>query len=136
MAYTTLILVVIFGVYWGNVNDRLNTSNQCALLKNECFFSTQKGEFRLKFEQTPIAEEELKIAFNIPDGLTVHHAHIQGINMYMGRIPVLFEDGLPENTAVTFLGSCNLVEMQWVLTIEYDVDGIRDSVQVFFSTYQ
>lgn len=136
IAYILLTFGVVAGVYWANVNNELNIGDECTLLKNECVFLTSKGEFRLKFEQEPVAEEELAILFDMPDGVIVKSAQVQGVNMFMGKTPVLFEEGLPENTAVTFLGSCNLAEMKWVLTVDYEIDGTQDSVSVFFSTYQ
>ncbi len=136
MVYILLVLALVFGVYLANVNEELNTSSTCTLLKNECHFSTPKGQFWLKFEQTPVAEEELNIFFGTPEGIKVKNAYIEGVNMYMGKTPVIFEDGLPANTAVTFLGSCNLEEMQWALYVETKVDAKSELFRIDFSTYQ
>jgi hypothetical protein len=55
----------------------------------------------------------------------------------MGKTPVLFENEGNSELAVTFLGSCNLQEMQWILNVEVKNDATEEVAlrQFTFQTY-
>ena len=118
------------------VNGKLNLTNECILLKNECSFQTEFGEVWLRFAQTPVVEVELYIDFKLPEAVQIENSFIMGKEMYMGRTAVLFEEDNPSGDAVTFLGSCNLPEMEWVLTLNYKAGDQKGSLSVYFSTSQ
>ncbi|MGB3726952.1 MAG: hypothetical protein WA981_14440 [Glaciecola sp.] len=121
-----------------SVNNTLTTSESCVLTNNKCTFSIDEQILRIEFSQTPIAEEELYIKFYTDSAWSVQNAFVQGINMYMGKTPVLFEK--PDNfeDGVIFLGSCNLAEMHWQMTINLSNKKTANTkvLTVLFTTLQ
>ncbi len=113
-----LVFTAFAGVYFGNVNEKLNKSNECLLDSLACHYEFEGKYFSLIFEQVPQTEEELFIRFDLPENYRVKNAWIEGINMYMGKSPVIFDDS-PQR-GVTFLGSCNLDTMQWALYVKLE----------------
>lgn len=89
------------------------------------------------FEQQPITEEELFLVFDLDDSSSIVSAWVEGTDMYMGKTPVLFEDPLKPLQAVTFLGSCNLQEMQWQLNVKVKNNATAEValIQLYFYTY-
>ena len=63
---------------------------------------------------------DLSLKFSLP--ILSLQAHIEGVSMYMGKIPVMFEpfNNSPGNyQATTILGRCNDDEMQWRLVVSW-----------------
>ncbi|WP_395343238.1 hypothetical protein PN836_002955 [Ningiella sp. W23] len=91
----------------------------------------------VSFEQTPVSEEELFLNFELPETVKIEDIWIEGVNMYMGKTPVLFEDENAPNRGVTFLGSCNLDEMQWQLKVQLSVNSKQGqhTLALPFNTY-
>ncbi len=112
--------MLIFGIYLGYVNTSLNNEAECNLTNSACNVSLGEQYLSVRFLQTPVAEEELLLEFDMPPNYHIDKAWIEGINMYMGKTPVMFEDANSKNRGVTFLGSCNLQEMQWRLFVELE----------------
>ncbi len=129
---------MIFGVYLSNVSSSLTASGNCDLTSDACAPLVFNQTVRVNFEQPPVAEEELFLQFSQNDGLSIQNVWIEGVNMYMGKTPVLFEDPSQTGRAVTFLGSCNLSEMQWALyaNIKNNATSEVALVKFTFSTYQ
>ena len=92
------------------------------------------------FTQSPIVEEELFIVFESPERFQIKRAWIEGDNMYMGKTPILFENANKPNLGLTFLGSCNLAEMKWLLFVELIDTELKDAENIVlsasFSTHQ
>lgn len=133
-----LIFIAIFGVYLGNVSNSLNFSDSCDLTLNACEQHAFNERVRAKFEQAPITEEELFITFSSSESISIQNAWVEGVNMYMGKTPVLFEDPSQAERAVIFLGSCNLQEMQWQLNVNVKNNATSEValLQYKFYTYQ
>ena len=82
-----------------------------------------------------LTEEQLDIAVTLPDNLTITSARIEGINMYMGVIPVVLkQQGKNEWAGWFMLGSCSEPQMQWQLLIQ--LNGYAAPVSVRFTTTQ
>lgn len=91
----------------------------------------------MEFEQSPIVEEELYINFSLDERWILEKTWLEGVNMYMGKTPLMFEDANNSTRGVTFLGSCNLAEMQWRMYVqvrEKDTDN-TEILTASFSTY-
>ncbi|MFC4699436.1 hypothetical protein ACFO4O_04600 [Glaciecola siphonariae] len=136
--FIALLCAAIYGVSVSYVNESLIKNNDCDITASECVFSAFNRPVSVKFEQAPVAEEELFIRFELSDDIVVQNSWIEGVNMYMGKTPVLFESAQDNNRAVTFLGSCNLSEMHWVMFIELKNNATGEVAlkQATFSSYQ
>ena len=67
-------------------------------------------------------------------GVKIVNAWIEGVNMYMGKTPIIFEQ--TPSVGITFLGSCNLPEMKWRINIEaQNNEGEINHYSAFFYTY-
>lgn len=94
-------------------------SGPCQLQQRDCAFDVagQLGSISLSPRPIPI-EEPLTISLHLPTGSELISAHIEGVNMYMGRIPVIAEQQNGQIiTAVSYLGSCSEPNMQWRLVL-------------------
>jgi hypothetical protein len=135
----TILLLsgVFYGIYYANVTDSLKNMGNCDITASTCVTTVFEQPFSVTFNQAPITEEELFLTFEISTRLSIEKAWIEGVNMYMGKTPVLFENAKKLEQAVTFLGSCNLAEMQWLLHVEIKNNATNKvALRVFtFSTY-
>jgi hypothetical protein len=79
---------------------------------------------------TPIqTEEEILLTISVPEGIVVSATWVEGVNMYMGKTPVI-----PENDHyTTFLGSCNLATMEWQLNI--NTKNKSDQLETYLVTF-
>ena len=114
-----LLLALIFGVYLSNVNKVLLVDGICDITVSSCKFEALDQVVSVSFEQKPVPEEELSLNITLPERLEIQTAWVEGINMYMGKSPVIFENPSNAGEGIVFLGSCNLSEMQWRLLIEF-----------------
>jgi hypothetical protein len=136
--FVSALILVFVGIYLSNVNKPLNSKGECDITSDTCSIPVFDSQLSVKFEQVPQTEEELYLNVDLGRGLSVEQAWIEGVNMYMGKTPVLFEDPTHPSRAVTFLGSCNLTEMQWRLHLKIKKDGSEElsSLSVEFSTFR
>jgi len=133
----TLIFIVVLGLLYNNVNKPLTTNDACTISEKMCIISQENVTIRIEFDQRPIVEEELFVNFELNDDWTIEKTWIEGLNMFMGKTPIMFEDANNNKRGVTFLGSCNLAEMQWIMYIQIkqkDTDNTQ-LLTASFSTY-
>lgn len=118
--FISLVIVVFFGANWANVTKSLISGQECQLRDNACFFSNDDMELSIEFMQAPVVEEELTLNFTFSDNVLVQGAWIEGVNMYMGKTPVIINtlNYRSPLTGITFLGSCSQASMQWRLMLE------------------
>ncbi|MBB1333242.1 MULTISPECIES: hypothetical protein [unclassified Pseudoalteromonas] len=69
-------------------------------------------------EQQITPETPFEIHLSLPSTLLVHSAKLEGITMYMGYIPVLFEPRNDILVAQGMVGICSERNMTWKLTLE------------------
>lgn len=137
IVFLSLVFIAVLGIYIPNVNNSLNNNDQCLLTNTNCSFNTNTFNFSMTFNQKPIIEEELFINFNISSGYKIKNAWIEGVNMYMGKTPVIFTEPTDKSNveAVTFLGSCSQANMNWQLFIEVESPEEKSKTySVYFST--
>jgi hypothetical protein len=122
IVFAILVIAVFIGIYFSNVNKSLTNTAQCSLHNNTCLFSNETLDLTVVFKQTPIVEEEIFIDFTLSRDFIVKQAWIEGINMYMGKTPIMINKRTNGQviTGVTFLGSCSNPTMQWQLFVEVE----------------
>lgn len=118
------------------VNNSYNNEDKnsfCHLTDGACELTLTEGVMTVSLAGPLQPEEPLDITVNLPAELAIKQARIEGVNMYMGVIPVLLTE---QNDGVWsgwfMLGSCSEPQMQWQLLIQ--LDGYAAPVVVEFTT--
>ncbi len=130
---------------------------QCLPSQSQCVIATERGQFAVLFNLSPlVTETEFKIYLQqlseqgkVPAKLLSVSAHLEGKNMYMGKIPLFFEESVEhivktpheKNTRKVnalfitdaLLGSCSEKVMTWVLWLDLEllVEGKIEKQKVF-----
>jgi hypothetical protein len=149
--HKALILIIFVGLlmflYQHNVSSQYVNSNTCEVYAQKCSISLDQGQLSIDFPEQLVVEEMLNVHFTLPHGLEIEQVVIEGVNMYMGKLPVHFETFDAESVTQTgefFLGSCHLSTMQWQMlitlrTISSDSEQASNDdiiTRVLFSTQQ
>lgn len=126
-----LSIAFIFFIYICYYFYVSNTSEQsidydCHLENGTCLVSVMEQSHRVTFAPAPQIEEPLTLTITGPYAANIAMVHIEGVNMYMGKTPVVMEQQSDQQwQGWTMLGACTEPNMRWVLTISY-----RDQTQV------
>ena len=135
------ILIVACCVYWAKQElspSGLNSTSelkslQCNFVNSQCHFLLGQNEVIARFDNPPEVEEPITLSLSLPPDETIESAWIEGINMYMGKIPVLLES---DETGIWqgwfMLGSCSQPVMQWRMTLT--LKGRQTPAYLYFST--
>lgn len=120
------------GVYYKNVNSQGNLQKECDLTVEKCTFVYENNKIIVKFLSPIVTEEELLLSIDLPKELKLTKAWIEGVNMFMGKTPIMKED----IGYITFLGSCNLAQMQWrlILHIENQNGQVKTYSAAFYTS--
>jgi len=111
------ILVVIPLLLACNSESKKEVSHSSCIENKPCNYS---GGYGISLENELISpESEFTIEFNAPEKIKIHQAKLEGINMYMGSIPLTFEykEGMWQSSAM--VGACAEPIMQWRLTLDF-----------------
>lgn len=120
------LALLLFFAYLANQPDH-SVGNQCQLGRNGCEFSLGKGhKLRVEVGTFPLQlEETWPLILHYPTDWQLEEAWIEGVNMYMGKSPlILLTQGLEKTELEGFLGSCSEPKMRWRMVIR-----LRDSAQ-------
>ncbi len=101
---------------------------RCIASQTECNVVTKLANFSIKFSQHQLTDNiEAELPFTIElavidedkNSITNISAHMEGRDMYMGKVPVLFKQNGNKTTylAETMLASCSGGKMVWRLWI-------------------
>jgi hypothetical protein len=119
--YVALTIVVVMSVFFAKnyVNPTSVKDSFCDVTNQTCSFVLDGQTVSVYFQKPPQIEEQsiLHIEGIGPD--SIEGVSIQGVNMYMGTIPVVPDEKHQSKwTGWTFLGACSEPKMQWELLIE------------------
>ncbi|MCF2947068.1 hypothetical protein L0668_03050 [Paraglaciecola aquimarina] len=141
-----LIFSALVGVFlFLNQSPLNNSPNQCVVDENSyCSITLGQELVYVRFLQEIELEEELQVQISLPKSHFLRSAWVQGVNMYMGKTPVIInqkltiEGGEGENSyqGVLFLGACSEPNMRWQLIVQ--TKDLNQTTQVFlvnFKTY-
>lgn len=109
-----LIITVASGIYYKNVNEEQSSEEECDISAQMCTYADNNGKISINFLTKIAVEEEILLEIDLPRNVQLTEAWVEGVNMFMGKTPIIFENG----RYLTFLGSCNLQEMKWRLFIK------------------
>jgi len=111
------ILVVIPLLLACNSETKKEVAHSTCIENKPCNYS---GGYQISLENELITpEDEFIIKFNAPKHIEIKQAKLEGINMYMGSIPLFFEyeEGVWQTNAM--VGACAEPIMQWRLTLDF-----------------
>jgi len=130
--FVALLIISLSGVYYKNVNSPAPSQEKCDLSLGKCTFVYGDNEISVNFLSPIVTEEEILLTFELPADTILTKAWIEGLNMFMGKTPIIEEAG----RYVTFLGSCNLDRMDWQLNLMIEnKNGQVTSYSAVFHTY-
>ena len=66
--------------------------NSCNFVNETCEFLIDDRLAIATFSAMPEAEESVTVKLLVPEGEEIESAWIEGVNMYMGKIPVLLDN--------------------------------------------
>lgn len=129
--FVALLVISFAGVYYKNVNNSGASQENCDLNLGKCTFVYGDNKISVNFLSPIVTEEEVLLSLELPPNVKLTEAWIEGLNMFMGKTPVIEEAG----HYVTFLGSCNLDKMHWQLNMKVeDKNGQVSSYSAVFYT--
>ncbi|WP_088328556.1 hypothetical protein [Lacimicrobium sp. SS2-24] len=139
MVLSAVVLIALFSLSAWLQNPGKNTSvneGHCVLDQSDCEFKLGAEWGRVSLSPRPVPiEEPLNFVFYVPDQYRLESAHIEGVNMYMGRTVVFLDRQQAPVTGMSFLGSCREPSMHWKLVMEFSRDGNSFFRQLDFHTH-
>ncbi|AGP78173.1 hypothetical protein [Alteromonas mediterranea] len=119
-----------------NENVLINgIGNSCNFVNETCEFLIDGEVAIATFSTMPEPEESVTLKILIPENQEIESAWIEGINMYMGKIPVLLDnDGQGKWSGWFMLGSCSEPVMKWQLRL--NIEGKDNPHYLYFVTQQ
>ena len=109
--------------------------NSCNFVNETCEFLIDDGLAIATFSTIPEPEESVTVNLSVPEGIEIESAWIEGVNMYMGKIPVLLDsDDEGKWSGWFMLGSCSEPVMKWQLRL--NVKGTDSPSYLYFVTQQ
>jgi hypothetical protein len=131
--FVALLLISISGACYKYVTSTKTDHLECQIAVDSCTLLNESGAIRIKFLTAIETEEEMLLNIDLPKGLSLDEAWIEGVNMFMGKTPVMLEN----NQYITFLGSCSLSKMEWKLNLKIsDKNGLVQLYSAIFYTTQ
>ena len=113
--YSTLVLLFLL-IACNSESEKDVISSACKENK-PCNYS---GDYSIWLDNESISPEtEFIVKFKAPEQINIKQAKLEGVNMYMGSIPLMFEykDGVWQSKAM--LGACAEPIMQWRLRLDF-----------------
>lgn len=137
-----LVLMLVGAIYLAQKQVGLSTQlplhsnglgNQCEFVNLQCHFEIDNQPASASFNTSPVTEEAVTVYLSLPNGVQIESVWIEGINMYMGKIPVLAERlNAGEWEGWFMLGSCSEPEMRWLMRV--NIKGRSEPALLYFTT--
>ena len=122
-----LVAVCVFTAhqYQMSANRSSNSLHEigesCTFVNEHCEFLIHGRHAYAEFSEKVEPETSITVILNLPEGTQVESAWIEGVNMYMGKVPVLLEKKPNGEWSGWFmLGSCNESTMKWQLRLNIE----------------
>ncbi|NMH61031.1 hypothetical protein [Alteromonas ponticola] len=107
--------------------------NHCHFVNLECAIELDGQSINFSLSRAPTIEERIDVVISSENPFELEQAVIEGVNMYMGTLPVV-EEAVAEMTwrGWFMLGACSEPTMQWRMTIKFK--GQPQPAQLLFTT--
>lgn len=115
--FAALILVAV-SILTENTNNHTDNQLLCRLAGNSCKVVLPEGPLIVTMDRLPTVEEQIPLTLTLPDPLEISGAYVEGVNMFMGKIPVPLEQNDKQQWQGWFmLGACSQPSMQWRMVV-------------------
>lgn len=108
----------------------------CDLLQGTCVASVFLGTLRLHFVgEKVIPEQDFQLELELPQGIVVESSRVEGESMYMGWIPVQWQQHAENQyQATTRVGACHTRNMVWAVRLVLrNASGQTQTHRFFFT---
>lgn len=114
-------------------DDANEIGNRCTFVNGRCEFLIVGERAVAVFSEPVETETSITLTLSLPSNVTLESAWIEGVNMYMGKVPVLLEeDSTGKWTGWFMLGSCSEPIMRWQLRLNIEKQAAPS--YLYFST--
>ncbi|WNC66901.1 hypothetical protein RI845_10155 [Thalassotalea nanhaiensis] len=123
-----------------NSDNKQNTGQiYCDFSAGGCLKTRDFGVFELNASPNIIKSENeiffsLKSKLNQP--MKIRAAWIEGKDMFMGKIPLFFEQNNGSYHANTLIGACTEEQMIWTMLVEVQINDKIETLLFDFVSYQ
>lgn len=126
------IIIVIFAkqyIHENNTNHQSDIDGTCIFSENQCEVRWRDIVIEATLSPQVMVEEEITLTVLFSQPVTVESLYIEGVNMYMGKIPIIMDIQEKKHIQGWFmLGSCSEPAMTWRVSLK-----LKDRPQpVFF----
>ena len=129
----TAVAVGIANILGENNNYNPDNKTSCWLAGNSCEIELAEGTLTVVMDRLPTIEEQIPLTVTLPEGVQINSAYIEGVNMFMGKIPVpLKQENNRQWQGWFMLGACAEPTMQWQMVIK--IKNRPEPVWIFFTT--
>lgn len=96
----------------------------CTFVNEHCEFLIHGRHAYAEFSEKVEPETSITLVLDLPVGTKIESAWIEGVNMYMGKVPVLLENKHNGEWSGWFmLGSCNEEKNEMAIAVKYRRSG-------------
>lgn len=94
----------------------------CYFSNNHCQLSVAGLDLSATLSRQPRSEEPIDVTIFYPIGEQIESVWLNGVNMYMGKIPVIIDTTQVEKSQLAasgwfMFGACNQPNMEWELVV-------------------
>jgi hypothetical protein len=116
LKYSTILVVASLLLACNSESENNALDSSC----NENKPSNYSGGYEISLANELITpEDEFIIQFKAPKHIKINQAKLEGLNMYMGSIPLLFEYKNGNWQSKAMVGACAEPIMQWQLSLDF-----------------
>lgn len=137
-AFNLMAFIGLLGCDLPKETSTISTNFQCMTHQNTCQIDTRNGQFYVSFNAPKVVAEvpfAINVKYHGSGKLTSLKGYMEGVHMYMGKIPLIFDKETPLNSddhisdlalgksyvAETMLGSCSENKMRWKIWFSAEV---------------
>ncbi|WOH38473.1 hypothetical protein RI844_04415 [Thalassotalea fonticola] len=138
-----LILLIILGFlgyqFIETDKPQIHDQNYCDFSAGSCLRTYAFGRFELNASPNVIMSEN-EIYFSLTSksnpSMQIKSAWLEGKDMFMGKIPLFFEQSNGIYSANTLIGACTEDQMIWTMWVELIINDKIEILMFDFTSYQ
>ncbi|MBU3022853.1 hypothetical protein [Aestuariibacter sp. A3R04] len=114
------VIIAFFALREGKTDNdtSMGLVNQCEFVNSLCQINHNDNVVLSTFSSIPEVEASITVNFSLPPFMDIDSVWIEGVNMYMGKVPVLVEKTEPGIWSGWFmLGVCSEPVMRWKMVM-------------------
>lgn len=134
------VLITLIGYFVWVENNTIELSTLCDFQRQNCTVAAANGQIYTLKANPKNVQSEAEITFTLVssqhNAIKIISAWIEGKDMYMGKIPLFFNENKYAPKATTMIGVCTEDSMVWVMHITIEIDGKIEHLLFDFKSYK